>query len=135
MKINNNLNVYDDNENKDSKLIFKIASIIFAFFTLVSVVLTIFFNHLYSIIISYILGSIISVILFVFIERNINGAYYDDLIKVTKKVHKFHQIVYLFSFIIVALIFKNPFSVIALAIGLMLIKFSIYIFNIILQNK
>ena len=135
MKINNNLNVYDDNENKDSKLIFKIAACIFVFFTLVSIVLTIFINHLYPIIIAYILGSIISVVLFILLERNIYGAYYEDLPKVTKRLHKIHQLAYLFSFVIIALFFKNPFAIIALALGLMLIKLSIYIFNIILHNK
>ena len=134
MKINNNLNVYDDNENKDSRLIFKIAIFIFVFFVLISIVLTIFFNHLYSIIISYIIGSIISVILFSLLQRNVYGSYYEDLPKVTKKIHKIHQLVYLFSFAAIALIFRNPFAVIALAMGLMLIKFSIYTFNIFLQK-
>ena len=130
MKINNNLNVYDDSENKDIKLIFKIASCIFAFFAVISIVLTIFINRLYPIIIGYILGSIISVVLFTLLERNINGAYYEDLPKVTRKIHKLHQLVYLLSFIFIALVFKDVFAVIALALGLMLIKFSIYVCNI-----
>ena len=131
MKTNNNLNVYDDFENKDTKLIYRIAIFTFVFFALVSIILTIFFNHLYPIIIGYVLGSIISVVLFKLIERNINGSYYEDLPKATKKVHKMHQIVYLLSFIVIALIFKEPFSVIALTLGLLLMKISIFIYNVV----
>lgn len=131
MKINNNLNVYDDNDNQEIKGIYKIAIITFVFFALIAIILTIFINHLYPIIITYILGSIISVILFKIIERNINGSYYEDLPKVTKKIHKLHQVVYLCSFIVVALIFQEPFSVLALALGLMLMKLSIFINNMV----
>ena len=130
MKINNNLNVYDDNENTEIKKINKIALIIFIFFALISIILTVFFPSHYSIIIGYVLGSIVSVILFKLIEKNIYSAYYEDLPKTTKKIHKTHQFMYLCTFIIIALIFKNPFSVIALALGLLLMKISIFIFNI-----
>ena len=130
MKINNNLNVYDDNENLETKSIYKVAIIVFAFFALVSVILTIFINRLYPIIIAYVLGSAISIILFKIIERNINGSYYEDLPKATRKVHKLHQIIYLCSFIIIAIIFQEPFSIMALALGLLLIKISIFINNL-----
>lgn len=130
MKINNNLNVYDDNENIETKSILKVAIIVFVFFALVSIILTIFINHLYPIIIAYVLGSAISIILFKIIERNINGSYYEDLPKSCKRIHRVHQIVYLCSFIIIGIIFQEPFSIIALALGLMLMKISILINNL-----
>lgn len=131
MKINNDLNVYDDEiVSSDHKSIYKIAVIIFIILLAVSIVLTVFFNHVYSSIIGYIVGGIASVILFYVTAKLINNSHYLDLKKITKRIHIIHQIVYIVSLSILLVIFKSPFAIIGGVLGFLLIKMSIFVSNL-----
>lgn len=135
MRINDNLNVYDDNDNSKTKIIYKSAIIIFAFLLLISIVLTIFFKEVYSSIIGILVGSVISVVLFNLIEKRINSTYYLDLKTQAKKIHIIHQITYICSFLIIILIFKDIFCVIGLTLGLLLIKMAIILSSFIFKDE
>ena len=131
MKINNDLNVYDDEiVSSDHKSIYKIAIILFIILLAVSIVLTVFFNHVYSSIIGYIVGGIASVILFYVTAKLINNSHYLDLKKITKRIHIIHQIVYIVSLSILLVIFKSPFAIIGGVLGFLLIKMSIFVSNL-----
>lgn len=131
MKINNDLNVYDDEiVSSDHKSIYKIAVIIFIILLAVSIVLTVFFNHVYSSIVGYVVGGIASVILFYVTAKLINNSHYLDLKKITKRIHIIHQIVYIVSLSILLVIFKSPFAIIGGVLGFLLIKMSIFVSNL-----
>ena len=115
--------------NKVSKYLLLLFGFVFAFFAVVSIVLTIIFPSLYSLIIAYIVGSIVSIILFKLTNKNIDEAYYLDLKKAIKKIHAMHQLIYLLMFLGFAFIFKNVFTIIALTIGLLLMKIAIVFTN------
>ena len=131
MKINNDLNVYDDEiVSSDHKSIYKIAVIIFIILLAVSIVLTVFFNYVYPSIIGYIVGGIASVILFYVTAKLINNSHYLDLKKITKRIHIIHQIVYIVSLSILLVVFKSPFAIIGGVLGFLLIKMSIFVSNL-----
>lgn len=131
MKINNDLNVYDDEiVSSDHKSIYKIAVIIFIILLAVSIVLTVFFNHVYPSIIGYIVGGIASVILFYVTAKLINNSHYLDLKKITKRIHIIHQIVYIVSLSILLVVFRSPFAIIGGVLGFLLIKMSIFVSNL-----
>ena len=132
MKIDRGLNVYDDNVISDEhKHIYKIAILIFVILMAVSIILTVIFPHLYSIIIGYAFSGVASIVLFYITSKFINNSYYLDLKKVTKRIHIIHQIVYLLTLGLLLIIFKNPFVIISSIIGFLLIKISIFISNVI----
>ena len=127
MKINNNLNVYSDYDNVEAKKIYKISIIVFAVFAVICTVLTILFNHIYSIIIGYVVGSLESVILFKLTDKWIFDAYYQNLKKVTERIHRLYQVVYLLTFFLMGFIFQSMWGVYGLVAGLLLIKISIFL--------
>lgn len=132
MKIDSGLNVYEDNLiSYEHKQIYKVAIIIFIVLLAVSIILTVIFPHLYSIIIGYGFSGIASMVLFYITSKYINSSHYLDLKKVTKRIHVIHQIVYLVSLALLLTIFKNPFVIISSVLGFILIKMSIFISNII----
>lgn len=133
MRIDNKLNTYDNKDNEQQKNIYKRAIIIFAILLVLIGCFTFFFKQIYTILIGYVIGSVLSCVLFYLVNKGINEAYYEDLKKAVKKIHLIHTITYLLTFISMLLIFKTVWVVIGLAIGLLLIKMSIFTF--IKKNK
>ena len=132
MKIDSGLKVYDDNLiSEEHKQIYKIAIIIYIILLAVSIILTVIFPHLYSIIIGYGISGIASMILFYITSKFINNSHYLDLKKATKRIHIIHQVVYLVLLALFLVIFKNAFVIISSVLGFILVKISIFISNII----
>lgn len=127
MKIDNHLTEYDERLPHDQKMVFKYAIIVFAILMTICVVLTIFFNNLYTLIIGYGVGGVVSAILFYITQSRINSAYYGELDKVTKWLGITHKITYILTFFILLFVFKTIWVVIGAVFGLLLIKISIYI--------
>lgn len=127
MKIDNHLTEYDERLPHDQKMVFKYALIIFAILMIVCVVLTLFFNHLYTLIIGYGVGGIVSAILFYITQSRINSAYYGQLDKVTKTLGITYKIMYILTFFVLLFVFKTIWVVVGAIFGLLLIKMSIYL--------
>ena len=128
MKINHDLNVYND-EKKDLqfKEIFKKGLLLFVIFSLLFSFLTIFFHPLLLLLIGFLIGSIFSFVLFYLTNKWINESYYADLKKISKKLHFIYQMVYLFTFAITGIIFQSYWIIIGLVFGFLLVKLSIFI--------
>ena len=77
--------------------------------------------------IGYVVGSIVSSILFYFTDKMITESDTSSLRKVTKRVHIIYEVSYLFSFLGLGLIFQNWYVVIGLTCGLLIIRISIII--------
>lgn len=128
MKINHDLNVYND-EKKDLqfKEIFKKGLLLLAIFSLLFSFLTIFFHSLLLLLIGFLIGSIFSFVLFYLTSKWINESYYADFKKISKKLHFIYQMVYLFAFAITGIIFQSYWIIIGLVFGFLLVKLSIFI--------
>lgn len=130
MKIDSGLTNYDEQTtSNDQKRIYKLAIIVLVLLLGISGVLTVFFNHIYSLIIGIFIGGIGSITLFYITTKLINTSHYLDLKKTTKKIHIIHQLTYVLSLLICFLIFYNPFVIIGLVAGFLIIKVAIIIHN------
>ncbi len=131
MKIDNNLNVYKDEDYfLPLKSIYKKCIIFFIVGLCILGILTAFFPFIYSIIIGYFVGSILSTFLLHITNKWVNETYYKDLRKISRKIHLLHQLIYVFSFAIFGAIFQSYWIVIGLVLGFLLVKFSILLSKI-----
>ena len=129
-------NVYNDKIISDEhRLIYKISLFVALFFIVSFVILTIINPTLYSFIISHILGSFGSIILFYYINKIIieTDTYY--LKKAIKKIHIIYKIIYFILFVILMIIFRNWYVVVGLTTGLLTIRLSIIISNLFMNHK
>ena len=60
---------------------------------------------------------------------------YLDLKKAVKKIHVIYQITYIISFAVLLIFFRSYFSIIGLVLGLLLVKFGIFIHNLFVKIK
>lgn len=125
MRIDHNLNEYDELIPQDQKLIFKYAIWIFTILTSIFVILTIFFNSMYTLIVGYAIGSLVNSVLFYITQLKINSSYYGDLDKVTRKLSITYKVAYLLTFFLLVFIFKTIYIIISTILGLLLIKIAI----------
>ena len=133
----NNLNTYSDSSDffKEYKKMIKwgiIASIIIVFSMLI---LCVFINKTFPLIIGYLIGSLTSFILLFVTYKKYTNSYYGDYGKVTKKIHWIHQIVYGVIFVVSMIIYLNPFLLLGLVLGLLIIKIISFIMELIKKHK
>ncbi len=136
MRTNNHLNTYNDKSFFDNykKLIITFM-VIFIILLIFCAILVFFFKHTFSMLIGYVMGSIISFYLFYIIDKMITNSSAYDLKKATKKIHVIHMISYLLSLGILFLIFKTYWVIIGNVIGLLVMKMAIFVCYIFKKNK
>lgn len=135
MKINDGLNVYEDQIDEQQKSIYKYCLFVFLVCLTISIVISVIFENSYPLVISYIVGSLVSVFLYYITSKLINDSYYLDLKKAVKKIHMIYQITYIISFAVLFIFFRSYFSIIGLVSGLLLVKFGIFIHNLFVKIK
>lgn len=135
MKINDGLNVYEDQIDEQQKSIYKYCLFVFLVCLTISIVISVIFENSYPLVISYIVGSLVSVFLYYITSKLINDSYYLDLKKAVKKIHVIYQITYIISFAVLLIFFRSYFSIIGLVLGLLLVKFGIFIHNLFVKIK
>lgn len=135
MKINDGLNVYEDQIDEQQKSIYKYCLFVFLVCLTISIVISVIFENSYPLVISYIVGSLVSVFLYYVTSKLINDSYYLDLKKAVKKIHVIYQITYIISFAVLLIFFRSYFSIIGLVTGLLLVKFGIFIHNLFVKIK
>lgn len=135
MKINDGLNVYEDQIDEQQKSIYKYCLFVFLVCLTISIVISVIFENSYPLVISYIVGSLVSVFLYYITSKLINDSYYLDLKKAVKKIHVIYQITYIISFAVLLIFFRSYFSIIGLVTGLLLVKFGIFIHNLFVKIK
>lgn len=135
MKINDGLNVYEDQIDEQQKSIYKYCLFVFLVCLTISIVISVIFENSYPLVISYIVGSLVSVFLYYITSKLINDSYYLDLKKAVKKIHVIYQITYIISFAVLLIFFRSYFSIIGLVTGLLLVKFGIFTHNLFVKIK
>ena len=135
MKINDGLNVYEDQIDEQQKSIYKYCLFVFLVCLTISIVISVIFENSYPLVISYIVGSLVSIFLYYITSKLINDSYYLDLKKAVKKIHVIYQITYIISFAVLLIFFRSYFSIIGLVSGLLLVKFGIFIHNLFVKIK
>lgn len=133
----NSFNVYKDNEKliSSEKKIFIISFIISVILVTTFAILAFFFRFLYSLPLSYIIGFIAGDILFYYTIRSIRESNNRKLKKQVNKIHLISMITYLVLFIIDGILFLTWYGILSLALGLLTIKVSIYLAQIIKKRK
>ena len=128
----NNLYTYSSENDffTQYKKIIKCGIITASIILFVLVVLVIFINKTFPLIIGYLIGAIVSYVLLFVTNKMYINAYYGDFGKVTKRVHWIHQITYAVLFILSMLIYLNAFLLIGLVCGLLLVKCSSLIISL-----
>lgn len=125
MKEFNSLNTYDDELIPlEHKKIFKYALFVFAFIEIVFAIITIFFNHLYPLLISYAIGAIASLVLFYMTHKIVNQTYYTGYKKMMKRIHIMHQVTYVVIYVLLTVIFESVIPIVGVTLGFLIIKIS-----------
>ena len=125
MKEFNGLNTYDDELIPlEHKKIFKYALFVFAFIEIVFAIITIFFNYLYPLLISYAIGAIASLVLFYMTHKIVNQTYYTGYKKMMKRIHIMHQVTYVVIYVLLTVIFESVIPIVGVTLGFLIIKIS-----------
>lgn len=125
MKEFNGLNTYDEELIPlEHKKIFRYALFVFAFIEIVFAIITIFFNYLYSLLISYAIGSIAALILFYMTHKIVNQTYYTAYKKMIKRIHIMHQVTYVVIYVLLTVIFETVIPIVGVTFGFLIIKIS-----------
>ena len=121
----NGLNTYDEQLLPDEHIkIIKYALFSFFCVLIVSIVLSFFIKDFYTFLISFVLGSAISIILFYIIHKIVDSTYYLKYKSMIKKIHLIYQMCYIVSFVLVLVLLKTIYGILGLSLGLLIIKIS-----------
>lgn len=132
---NNGLNTYDDNIIPiEHKNIFKYALFVLVAIGVLLGVISIFYNDLFVCFISFLIGGILSVLLFYITHKIIDSSYYLHLKKSVKKIHLIYQLTYMVTFVLIAYFTKSALAIAGVTIGLLLVKIASLI-NIMVNKK
>lgn len=127
----NDLNEYDASLfDEEQKKIFKICLISSGLILILLILFFIFSFISLAVVIGYIIGTFLSMILFYHIIKVIKEHNPLDYQKATKKMRMMHQFIYIFLLIGIYFLFRNIWSVVSCIIGLLMIRFSIFIYGI-----
>ena len=100
---------------------FKILSFIIKAFL---IIITLFFNYLYPLLISYAIGAIASLVLFYMTHKIVNQTYYTGYKKMMKRIHIMHQVTYVVIYVLLTVIFESVIPIVGVTLGFLIIKIS-----------
>lgn len=129
MKIKNgNLNEYEPGLiEKEQKRIFKICLLSTTLILILLILFLLFSLISFQIVLGYIIGALFSMIFFYHIIKVVKEHHPIDYVKAIRKMRLMHQLVYLFLFVGIYLLFSDIFAIVSCLFGLLMIRFSILI--------
>lgn len=123
-----NRNYLDKKLDNENIKIFKITGLIGIVITVILTFLTIFSIISFKVILSYIIGTLIGVAMHSFTVNVINKSRVEEYKMVTKKTYLIRQVVYVAIMVLIAVIDRNVWEVLACVGGILSLKVAIYIF-------
>lgn len=133
---NNGLNTYDEPLiPKEHQKIFKYAFIILAIIALIILIISIFYNDLFDFLLTFVIGGIVSILLFYITHKIIGSSYYLQYKKAIKRIHIIHQITYVVIFTFIAVFLRSIYSIVGITLGLLLIKIASFFYSLKEKNK